>query len=108
MTERPAEPPTRWGLPATGGIAATFVENLQLMPDTKIVAVGSRTGTAAEAFAGRYGMPRAYGDRRSLAADEVDVVDTARCRRVSLTEAMWTRCNPAMRQMVRLIDRPRC
>lgn len=68
----------RWGILATGGIAGTFVEDLQLMPDAEVLAVGSRTLAAAQAFAERYGIPRAYGDWQSLAADaDVDVVYVA-------------------------------
>jgi predicted dehydrogenase len=68
----------RWGVIATGGIARTFVEDLQLMPDAEVVAVGSRTQAAADAFAQQYEIPRAYGDWASLAADDaVDVVYVA-------------------------------
>jgi predicted dehydrogenase len=72
------EQPIRWGVIATGGIARTFVEDLLLIPDAEVAAVGSRTQTAADAFAMRYEIPRAYGDWASLAADGgVDVVYVA-------------------------------
>jgi predicted dehydrogenase len=68
----------RWGVIATGGIARTFVEDLKLIPDAEVVAVGSRTQAAADAFAQQYEIPRAYGDWESLAADDgVDVVYVA-------------------------------
>lgn len=68
----------RWGILSTGDIARTFVEDLQLMPDAEVLAVGSRTETSARAFAERYGIARAYGDWASLAADrDVDVVYVA-------------------------------
>ncbi|MFF9347470.1 Gfo/Idh/MocA family protein [Streptomyces sp. NPDC014734] len=68
----------RWGVLATGGIAATFTEDLGALPDAEVVAVASRTRASAEAFAERFGIPRAYGDWASLAADEeVDVVYVA-------------------------------
>ncbi|WP_329131199.1 Gfo/Idh/MocA family oxidoreductase [Streptomyces sp. NBC_01476] len=68
----------RWGILATGGIAATFTEALQSLPDAEVVAVGSRTEAGAKAFAERYGIPRAYGSWAELAADdEVDVVYVA-------------------------------
>jgi predicted dehydrogenase len=71
-------PPIRWGILATGGIARSVVEDLQLAPDAEVVAVGSRAQATADAFAQRYGIARAYGDWRSLAADEqVDVVYVA-------------------------------
>ncbi|MFI6726750.1 Gfo/Idh/MocA family oxidoreductase [Streptomyces sp. R-74717] len=68
----------RWGVLATGGIAATFTEDLRSMPDAEVVAVASRTDAAAKAFAQRFGIPRAYGSWADLAADdEVDVVYVA-------------------------------
>ena len=68
----------RWGILATGGIAATFTEALLSMPDAEVVAVGSRGPAAAKAFADRYGIARAYGSWAELAADEaVDVVYVA-------------------------------
>ncbi|MGI5213113.1 Gfo/Idh/MocA family protein [Plantactinospora sp. CA-290183] len=69
---------TRWGILATGRIAATFVEDLRLLPDAEVVAVGSRSADTARAFADRHGIPRAYGSWPELAADpEVDVVYVA-------------------------------
>lgn len=69
----------RWGILATGGIAASFTEALLSLPeDAEVVAVGSRSTEAAKAFAERYGIPRAYGSWAELAADEeVDVVYVA-------------------------------
>ncbi|HZX38742.1 MAG TPA: Gfo/Idh/MocA family oxidoreductase [Streptomyces sp.] len=68
----------RWGVLATGGIAASFTAELQSMPDAEVVAVASRTEASAEAFADRFGIAGAYGDWASLAADEdVDVVYVA-------------------------------
>jgi predicted dehydrogenase len=68
----------RWGVLATGGMAARFVEDLSAMPDAEVVAVASRTEASAKTFADRFGIPRAYGGWASLAADEdVDVVYVA-------------------------------
>ncbi|MET7711113.1 Gfo/Idh/MocA family oxidoreductase [Streptomyces sp. NPDC005407] len=68
----------RWGVLATGGIAASFTAELRAMPDAEVVAVASRTEASAKAFADRFGIARAYGDWASLAADEdVDVVYVA-------------------------------
>jgi predicted dehydrogenase len=68
----------RWGILATGGIAATFTEALRSMPDAEVVAVGSRSEAGAKAFAERYDIPRAYGSWAELAADDgVDVVYVA-------------------------------
>lgn len=68
----------RWGVLATGGIAAAFTADLVDLPDAEVVAVASRTEESAKAFADRFGIPRAYGDWGALAADEdVDVVYVA-------------------------------
>ncbi|MFD7278428.1 Gfo/Idh/MocA family protein [Streptomyces sp. NPDC059862] len=68
----------RWGILATGGIAAAFTADLVDLPDAEVVAVASRTSGSAKAFAERFGIPRAYGDWESLARDEgVDVVYVA-------------------------------
>lgn len=68
----------RWGVLATGGIAAAFTADLIDLPDAEVVAVASRTEESAKGFAERFGIPRAYGDWESLAADEdVDVVYVA-------------------------------
>ncbi|MFI9149284.1 Gfo/Idh/MocA family protein [Streptomyces sp. NPDC053367] len=68
----------RWGILATGGIAAAFTADLVDLPDAEVVAVASRTEASAKAFAERFGIPRAYGDWATLAMDEdVDVVYVA-------------------------------
>ncbi|MCM1976959.1 MULTISPECIES: Gfo/Idh/MocA family protein [Streptomyces] len=68
----------RWGILATGGIAATFAADLVDLPDAEVVAVASRSQASADAFAERFGIGRAYGDWESLAADEdIDVVYVA-------------------------------
>ncbi|MFI5974788.1 Gfo/Idh/MocA family protein [Streptomyces sp. NPDC051452] len=73
-----AERSVRWGILATGGIAAAFAADLVDLPDARIVAVASRRPESAAAFAERFGAERAYGDWESLAADaEVDVVYVA-------------------------------
>ncbi|MFJ8541926.1 Gfo/Idh/MocA family protein [Streptomyces sp. NPDC093586] len=73
-----AEQKVRWGILATGGMAARFTADLVDLPDAEVVAVASRTEASAKAFAERFGIPRAYGDWESLARDEdVDVVYVA-------------------------------
>ncbi|MDX2644843.1 Gfo/Idh/MocA family oxidoreductase [Streptomyces sp. PA03-1a] len=69
----------RWGILATGGIAASFAEDLREMKDdAEIVAVGSRSLASARAFADRFDIPRAYGSWTELADDDgVDVVYVA-------------------------------
>jgi predicted dehydrogenase len=68
----------RWGILATGGIANRFVEDLRLLPEAHVLAVGSRSAESAAAFAQRHGIPRTYGSWAELAADdEIDVVYVA-------------------------------
>ncbi|MET1021604.1 MAG: Gfo/Idh/MocA family oxidoreductase [Arthrobacter sp.] len=74
----------RWGVIATGGIAAAVTRDLELLADAELYAVSSRTQAAADAFAADYGFARAYGDQngqtgyeRLLANDAVDVVYVA-------------------------------
>jgi predicted dehydrogenase len=68
-----------WGILSTGHIASVFVRDLALLPDEAfLAAVGSRTTARAEEFAAEYGVPRAYGSRAELVADDtVDVVYVA-------------------------------
>ncbi|GAA2312499.1 Gfo/Idh/MocA family oxidoreductase [Streptomyces kunmingensis] len=68
----------RWGILATGGIAASFTADLLDLPDAEVVAVASRTEASAKTFAERFGIERAYGDWASLAEDDsIDVVYVA-------------------------------
>lgn len=68
----------RWGILSTGHIAGKFVEDLRLLPDAEVAAVGSRTFEAAQAFASRHGIPRAHGSWRALAVDPgVDAIYVA-------------------------------
>jgi predicted dehydrogenase len=68
----------RWGVLATGGIAARFAADMQRVPDGDIVAVGSRSAAGAEAFGERFGIGRRHASYEGLLADdEVDVVYVA-------------------------------
>lgn len=71
-----ADDPIRWGILATGGIAAQFARDMQQnLDDAVITAVGSRTQEAATAFAQRFDIKRAHGSWHDLAADsDVDVI----------------------------------
>jgi len=70
--------PIRWGILATGKIADTFANDLALVPDNELAAVGSRRPEAAQEFAARHGAARAYGSYEELVADpDVDVVYVA-------------------------------
>jgi predicted dehydrogenase len=68
----------RWGVLATGGIAAQFAADLALVEGAELAAAGSRSQKSADAFAERFGFARAHGSYEALAADdEVDVVYVA-------------------------------
>lgn len=69
----------RWGILATGTIAATFAGTLLQMGDeAELVAVASRDEARARDFARRFGIPKAYGSYEALAADpDVDAVYVA-------------------------------
>jgi predicted dehydrogenase len=65
----------RWGVVGTGGIAATFVADLGLLPDAEVVAVGSRSADGAEKFGDRFGIDRRHGSYAELVADpQIDAV----------------------------------
>jgi predicted dehydrogenase len=67
--------PLRWGIAATGGIAASMCEALATLPDARIVAVGSRAQDAADDFAARFEIPNAHGSYQALFDDpDVDIV----------------------------------
>lgn len=67
--------PLNWGILATGGIARAFAHGVAHSKRSRVVAVGSRTPAAAEAFARDLGVSRAHGSYAGLLADrEVEAV----------------------------------
>lgn len=67
--------PLRWGIISTGGIARTFVNDLQYTESGVAVAVGSRTMEAANTFADRFNIAHRYGSYEELVSDpDVDAV----------------------------------
>ena len=68
----------RWGIAGTGGIASAFAEDLKLLPDAELVAVGSRARDSADAFGDRFDIPHRHVGYEALASDpEVDAVYVA-------------------------------
>jgi predicted dehydrogenase len=71
-------PSLRWGVIGTGWIADRFVAALVARSSQRVVAVGSRTQSTAQAFADRHSIQRAYGSYQELVNDaDVDVVYVA-------------------------------
>jgi predicted dehydrogenase len=71
---------TRWGIAATGGMAAAFASDLALVPGAELAFVGSRSPASAADFAGRFGAAASGTYADLLAAGrsgEVDVVYVA-------------------------------
>ncbi len=71
--------PLRWGLLGTGGICRSLAEAIALVPEARLVAVGSRNEARAEAFALAHAPHhpglRAHGSYEALVQDpEIDVV----------------------------------
>src|SRR5581483_3832727 len=61
--------PVRWGILSTARINRALIPPLQASPESELVAVASREQARADAYAREWGIPRAYGDYRSLLAD---------------------------------------
>lgn len=65
----------RWGVIGTGRIADWFCADLTTLPDVELMAIGSRTHSAAEAFSRRHRAKKAYGSYEEVYADlDVDAV----------------------------------
>jgi predicted dehydrogenase len=85
-------PALRWGVMGTGWIAERFVLALHESTQQRVVAVGSRGGGRARAFAERLGIHDAYDTYDGLVASDVDVIYVATehpahlpCARLALT-----------------------
>lgn len=59
----------RWGIIGTGGIARAFATDLQLVPDQRIAAVGSRSSAKGGAFASQFPDCVARGSYKELVTD---------------------------------------
>ncbi|MCC5840557.1 MAG: aldo/keto reductase [Opitutales bacterium] len=65
----------RWGILGTGNIARKFTSALPRSNSARAIAVGSRSETAARAFAEEFGVTRFHGGYDALLADnQVDAV----------------------------------
>ncbi len=78
IIEPDSVPSLRWGILGAGDIAEVFAETLETNTNQKIVAVASKTAGKGEAFASRFGIPKAYTNYEELVQDsEVDAVYVA-------------------------------
>lgn len=67
--------PIRWGILGTGSIAHKFATGLDDLPDTELLAIGSRSQENADAFGNEFNIPRCYASYKALADDPgVDAV----------------------------------
>jgi predicted dehydrogenase len=65
----------RWGILATGNIAASMAEALNGITDAELLAVASRSHESANRFGKQWNVPRRYGSYEALAADpDVEIV----------------------------------
>jgi predicted dehydrogenase len=65
----------RWGILAPGNIAAKFVSELKEIPNTKVLAVGSRDLSRAKEFSLKHDIERSYGSYEELAKDpDLDII----------------------------------
>ena len=64
----------KWAILGTGSIANDMVQILKQIPNTQVLAVGSRSIEGAQRFGNRWGIPKQYGSYEEAAEDkEVDV-----------------------------------
>lgn len=69
---------TCWGILGTGFIARAMADALALIPEAKLVAVGSRTQTTADAFGRAYDVPNCFDSYQAVVScPDVDVVYVA-------------------------------
>ncbi len=67
--------PIRWGILATGSIAAKLASAINDVEDADLLAVGSRSQESADVFGDTWNVPRRYASYEALAADpDVDVI----------------------------------
>lgn len=65
----------KWGILGTGNIAHTFAKALQVSKKGKLVAVGSRSSTTAQAFAQEFNIEHSFSSYDDLLSfDKVDIV----------------------------------
>ncbi|MCL2425065.1 MAG: Gfo/Idh/MocA family oxidoreductase [Oscillospiraceae bacterium] len=65
----------KWAILGPGAIANKFADDLTIVPDAELYAVGSRNVERADDFAKKYNIPKAYGSYEEMVKDkEIDCV----------------------------------
>lgn len=79
----------KWGILGTGRIANIFATALQVVENSELFAVGSRTKQKADAFAADFKIPHSYGSYEELVCDqEIDVIYIATPHNLHLENAL--------------------
>ena len=65
----------RWGILGPGNISRKFATGLGTLPNTELLAVGSRSQESADAFGDKFSIPRRYNSYQALVNDpDLDVI----------------------------------
>lgn len=84
-----SEKPFRWGIIGPGGIAQRFAHDMQSTPNGRCHAVAGRSLERTQAFADKFGIPKAYATYDELAQDpEVEAVYIATPHRQHFENAL--------------------
>ena len=68
----------RWGILGTGSIARLVADDLGLLPNAELTAVGSRAQARADTFGDTFDVPHRHGSYETLVADpDLDVIHVA-------------------------------
>jgi len=59
-----------WGFLGTGYAASQFAQGLTILPDAKLLAVGSRNIETAKNFSRQFNVPRKYASYEELVMDK--------------------------------------
>ncbi len=79
----------KWGILGTGRIAGVLATALQVVENSELYAVGSRSQEKAHEFANQFNIPKRYGSYKELVSDsEVDVIYIATPHNLHLENAL--------------------
>ena len=79
----------KWGILGTGRIAGVMAIALQVVENSVLYAVGSRSEVNAQEFGSKYKVPKAYGSYEALVTDpDVDIIYIATPHNLHLENAL--------------------